>query len=131
MNKKKKILEQLKALRSQIVSDDPQVVFSGGVWNPDTDLNWAYQQIRASGKPAGDIQKYNDKARAILRRYVPSLAPEAAGELVAEVYRLTHLYNRMIYDELIEMGYSNREAWSMAGTASEGMLTLDELIESY
>jgi len=31
------------------------------------DLNWAAQQVRQKGKPAGNIAKYNQEARQILR----------------------------------------------------------------
>ena len=49
-------------------------------WN-SRDINWAAQQIRPTGKPAGDVEKMNNEAARILVETFPSVPPVRAGEL--------------------------------------------------
>jgi len=81
-------------------------VFGGGRWNPTNDLNWAFQQIRPTQKPAGDLKVMNDLAESMLSRFVPTLPAAEAGELIAEVHELTNQYG----EELIDGGMDRHDA---------------------
>ena len=65
-------------------------IFGGGIWKPNNDLNWAFQQIRPTGKPSGDKPKYNEKAAKMLNRFIPTFEAKEAGQLVKEIHQLTH-----------------------------------------
>lgn len=61
-------------------------IFGGGVWNPRNDLNWAFQEIKLEkARP-----EYKEKAEAMLRKYVPSLSPSEAGQLIQTIHALTY-----------------------------------------
>jgi len=85
-------------------------VFGGGVWNPTNDLNWAMQQIRETGKPAGDKSEFNREAVDMLKRFIPSLEPGDAGKLVKEIHVLTHRCVVELTAEFEAQGLSNRSA---------------------
>lgn len=60
------------------------------------DLNWAYQQIREDGKPAGDNPEMNRLAARMLLASCPGLTdPREAGHLHAEIARLRNV----VYEE--------------------------------
>lgn len=67
-------------------------IFGSRIWNRNNDLNWAMQQIRPIGKPAGNIEKYNVLAEKMLNKYVPNLSVTEAGILVKDVHNLTYQY---------------------------------------
>lgn len=84
--KTKKLLEEKLRLVLQEAN-----IFGGGVFNHENDLNWAFQEIRRTRKPAGaDRSRFIQKAEDMLNRFIPSLEAVEAGKLVEEIHKLTH-----------------------------------------
>jgi len=86
----------------------------GGMWNPNNDLNWAMQQIRPWGKPAGDCPEMNELAEQMLRRFIPSLEPTEAGLLVETIHQLTHTYMNELVQMFMQRGCSRADATQRA-----------------
>ncbi len=102
-------------LKAKLILIQPGAnIFGGGIWNRKNDLNWAFQQIRPSGKPAGDIPKFNQEAEKMLKEFIPTLEPTKGGELVKEVHALTYQYIDELCAELEGEGYSKYEALKKA-----------------
>ena len=89
-------------------------IFGGGIFDPENDLNWASQQIRLLGKPAGDIPEFNQKAERMLRKFMPTLEPAKASELVKEIHALTYQYITELCKEFESKGYYRIEALEKA-----------------
>jgi hypothetical protein len=64
------------------------------------DLNWAVQQIRETGKPAGDVEKYNEQATWILESATGMPAAEA-GLLIGEYLRLRRAYMQPFWEKAV------------------------------
>lgn len=74
-------------------------IFGGGIWSPNNDLNWAFQQIRPKGKPAGNKPEFNQKAADMLKQFIPSLEADEAGALVKTIHTLTHQHIKELRDD--------------------------------
>ena len=84
------------------------------------DLNWAMQQIRETGKPAGDIPAMNQKASEMLNRWMPSLTAQEAGEHIRRIHALSYALESELVSEFVRRGYSNFDAVQAARQIAYG-----------
>ena len=67
------------------------------------DLNWAYQQVRNAGKPAGDVEKYNAQAAVILTA-ATGLPSAEAGVLVCNYLQDRREFLQPFWEKAVRQG---------------------------
>lgn len=86
-------------------------IYGGGEFRNTANLNWAMQQIRPTGKPAGDRPGFNKMASDLLNQFIPSLPAEEAGILIKEIHVLTHEYVRVLIGHGLDIHHARRMAY--------------------
>ena len=98
-------LRELTKLRGHIDNDrlneDYQKNRKNNPWHCP-DLNWAKQQIRPTGKPAGDVEEYNQRAERWLNTYIPSMSALKAADLLDKISELKFRLVEEYTNELLE-----------------------------
>lgn len=94
--------EQLVAIRNTINPVKPDFLMVP-VNHAEHDLNWAFQQVRATGKPAGDVEKYNNQAAVILTTATGLPAVEA-GVVVGDYLRERSAFLQPFWEKAVREG---------------------------
>lgn len=95
-------------------------IYGGGEFRNSANLNWAMQQIRPTGKPAGDRPEFNQEATSLLNQFVPSLTASDAGELVKRVQTNTYQYSLALQKYGVSVQESREVAYTLHQTINAG-----------